>query len=136
MKNKIILSIKTRPINLVLILIVMFLYFCNNIFLKSNTTGMVHYFFISHFNDLICPLFFISYANILLISIGKELRKLRWIMLFGLCSGLVWEFWAPILKASSVTDILDLFFYLIGAFLYWCIINLYLFFKERRKFND
>lgn len=43
----------------------------------------------------------------------------------GLCSGLIWELFAPIIKSSSVTDIVDLIAYLFGTFLYWCIIKLY-----------
>ena len=36
----------------------------------------------------------------------------------------VWEFFAPVIKPSSVTDVKDLMCYILGTFLYWCIIKL------------
>lgn len=123
--KKILISVKSNPINLILMVIVFILYFFNNIILKKYTNGLIQYFFICYFNDLICPLLFFSYSNILLISVNKELKSLKWIMLMGLCSGLIWELFAPIIKSSSVTDIVDLIAYLFGTFLYWCIIKLY-----------
>lgn len=123
--RKILISIKKKPINLVLICIVLCLYFLNNLYLKENTSGLLQKFLICHFNDFICPLFFVSYSNLLLITVNRELKKLKWIMLFGLCSGLVWEFFAPVIKPSSVTDFLDLFFYSMGTFLYWIIVKIF-----------
>ena len=131
--KKIFQSIKQKPINLVLMILVLFFYFLNNIFLKVYTYGIVQKFLISHFNDFMCPLFFIAYSNLLLISVNREMKKLKWIMIFGFCSGLIWEFIAPLIKPSSVTDILDLLFYTLGTFLYWCIIKL---FPDRRKKYD
>lgn len=131
--QKIIRSIKQKPINLILIIIVLFLYFLNNTYLKSYTKGIVQKFLICHFNDLICPLFFISYSNLLLISVNRELKKLKWIIVFGFCSGLIWEYVAPLIKPSSVTDMVDLLFYTLGTFLYWCIVKL---FPDRRMKYD
>ena len=114
--KKIFQSIKQKPINLVLMIIVLFLYFLNNTFLKVYTEGVVQKFLICH-------------SNLLLISVNREMKKLKWIMIFGFCSGLIWEFVAPLIKPSSVTDILDLLFYTLGTFLYWCIAKL---FPDRR----
>ncbi len=122
--QKILMSIKQKTINLVLMCVVTCLYLLNNIYLKANTGGMLQKFMICHFNDFICPLFFISYSNLLLITINKELKELKWIILFSLCSAFVWEFFAPIIKPSSVTDFLDIIFYTLGACLYWCIIKI------------
>lgn len=118
------MSVKLKPINLILIIGVLILYFLNNFVFKKYTSGLIQHFFICYFNDLICPLLFFSYSNILLISINMELKKLKWIMLMGLCSGLIWELFAPLIKSSSVTDIVDLIAYLFGTFLYWCIIKI------------
>lgn len=131
--KKIIQSIRQKPINLVLMILVLFLYFLNNTYLKVFTEGGVQKFLICHFNDFICPLFFIAYSNLLLISVNKEIKKLKWVMIFGFSSGLVWEFIAPLIKPSSVTDILDLLFYTLGTFLYWCIVKL---FHDRRVKYD
>lgn len=122
--KKILLSIKLKPVNFMLIISVLILYLSNNLYLKNHTNDSMQNFFVCYFNDLICPLLFFSYSNILLICVNKELKKLKWIMLMGLCSGLVWEFFAPVIKPSSVTDVKDLMCYILGTFLYWCIIKL------------
>ena len=122
--KKILLSIKLKPVNLILIISVLILYLSNNVYLKNHTNGSMQKFFVCYFNDLICPLLFFSYSNILLICVSKELKKLKWIMLMGLCTGLVWEFFAPVIKPSSVTDVIDLICYLLGTFLYWYIMKL------------
>lgn len=126
-------SIRQKPVNLVLILVVLGLYFLNNLVLKVHTRGRLQYFMICHFNDLICPLFFFGYCNLLLITADKEIKKLHWIMLAGLCSGLVWEFFAPVLKPSTVTDWMDIVCYLLGTFLYWCILKII---PDRRKADE
>lgn len=126
-------SIRQKPINLILILVVLALYFLNNGIFKHHTSGWLQYFMICHFNDFICPLFFFGYCNLLLITANKEIKKLHWILLMGLCSGLVWEYFAPVIKPSTVSDVMDLVFYLLGTFLYWCILKLT---PDRRKENE
>lgn len=121
MKN-IWLSIKKNPQNSQLILIVACLYVLNNNYFKSNTDGILQYFMICYFNDLIAPILLLSYANILLISINYELKQVKWIILLGIGAGLFWEFSAPLFKTSSTTDINDLYMYTLGSFLYWCIV--------------
>lgn len=71
--KKIVESIRKRPVNLMLLILVVFAYWINNLFLKEHSGGLLRVFFIGYFNDLICPLFFFSYANMLLITVGKEL---------------------------------------------------------------
>ena len=127
--KKIFQSIKQKPINLVLMIMVLFLYLLNNKYLKIHTEGIFQKFLICHFNDFICPLFFIAYSNLLLIGVNRELKEFKRVMIFGFCAGLIWEFVAPLIKPSSVTDILDLLFYTLGTFLYWCILKL---FPDRR----
>ena len=107
-----------------------------NIKLKNNTEGLIQRFLICHFNDLMCPLLFISYSNMLLITVNKELTKLTWIMVLGIFSGLVWEFVAPVIKPSAVIDVIDLLFYALGTFLYWCIIKINCLFTDRRMKYD
>lgn len=121
----IISSVKKKPINIILMILTSIMYLLNNVIFKKITTGDLNLFMVGYFNDLICPLFFLSYCNILLLSIGKEIKKLYWLLLFSFCVGLVWEFVAPLLKKTSITDVLDLICYLIGAFLYWLILKIY-----------
>lgn len=121
--KKIVCSIKNRPINLWLMLMVAALYLINNCYLKIYAPQAIRWFFICYFNDLICPLLFFGYVNILLLTKGKELSKLKLILLFGLLVSIVWEYGAPILKESSITDIGDIGCYLIGSILYWWILK-------------
>ena len=131
--KKIIASIKARPVNLILMVLVSCLYVLNNTFFKTHTRGAVQYFMICHFNYLICPLFFLAYSNLLLLTVNKELKRFVWIILFGLCSGLIWEFFAPVIKPTAITDLLDLCFYVLGTILYWVILRI---FPGRRDVND
>lgn len=54
----IIKSIRKRPLNIILIQLVIVAYLINNLFFKVYTSGAVQQFFICYFNDLICPLLF------------------------------------------------------------------------------
>lgn len=117
-------------------ILTLLLYFLNNLFFKKVTTGGLNIFMVGYFNDLICPFFFLSYCNTLLLSVGKEIRKLCWLLLFSFCAGLVWEFVAPLLKETSVTDILDLMCYLLGTFFYWLVLIIYQKYSCRGIDND
>ena len=116
-------SIKQKPINLILMAIVLCLYFLNNTVFKFCTRGIIQEFMICYFNDFICPLFFISYSNLLLITVNKEIKAYKSLLIFGFCASLVWEFFAPIIKPTATADFVDLVFYILGTSLYWYIIN-------------
>ena len=121
--KKIVESIRKRPVNLMLLILVVFAYWINNLFLKEHSGGLLRVFFLGYFNDLICPLFFFSYANMLLITVGKEIARLWVICLVSLCTSCVWEFVAPLMKPSSTTDPLDIFCYITGGVVYWAILR-------------
>lgn len=121
--KKIVESIRKRPVNLMLLILVVFAYWINNLFLKEHSGGLLRVFFIGYFNDLICPLFFFSCANMLLITVGKEIARLWVICLVSLCTSCVWEFVAPLMKPSSTTDPLDIFCYITGGVVYWAILR-------------
>ena len=117
--------------NIMLIVIVCLLYLFNNQVLKKCTEGLAREFVISYFNDLICPVFFCSYVNVLLSFIKQEICKLKWLVLLVLGAGLIWEFFAPLLKPSSVTDIMDLLCYIVGTVFYWFLLKIFQ--KERNR---
>lgn len=121
--KKLIKSIQKRPINLILIASVSSMYLFNNLFLKEHSSGLLRIFFVCYFNDLICPLFFFSYANLLLITVNKEISCLWGVCLISLCTSCVWEFVAPLIKPSSTTDPLDIVCYLTGGIAYWIILR-------------
>ena len=119
--TKIWTSIKRKPLNLLLILVVICMYFLNNFYFKYRTEGIVKYFLVCYLNDLIAPILLISYANILLISINYEINKIQWIIFLGFGAGLLWEFVAPFYRTSATTDFIDLCFYVLGSIIYWCM---------------
>lgn len=116
-------GIQKRPINLVLLLCVPAAYLLNNTVLKTHTAGLAQFFFQCYFNDLICPLLFFSYANILLLMVDKELSDIRGIFLTGLCAGIVWEYLAPFWKPTAIVDPGDFACYLLGSIIYWVILK-------------
>lgn len=118
-------SLKKMPINGILIVVITLLYFVNNYILKKHTIGFLNYYFICYFNDLICPLFFLSYVNMLLITIGKKITKLMCILFICVLTGVVWEFFAPFIKNSSTTDFCDIVCYILGGVLYYFIISIW-----------
>lgn len=122
--RKIIHALRIRPINGFFMLAVVILYLSNNFYIKSHSCGLMQWFFICFFNDLICPLFFVSYANTLLLTVGKEIRKLHHILALCLSAGLFWELGGPLLKPTATTDFWDILFYLLGGFIYWIFLTL------------
>lgn len=107
--------------------IVFLLYLLNNIVLKKTFQyTAVGWFFIGYFNDLICPIGFMSYLNLVCSYAKIRIEKLLAIQVCVFAAGLVWEFVAPIVKPNSVIDIWDLVCYQFGGILYYCA----LFFKN------
>ena len=111
------------PINIILIIIVLALYILNNTYLKHATSGIVQYMLICHFNDLMCPLFLMSYANLLLLTVGRKVVSLKGILFIVIPAGLIWEFFAPFIKPSTTTDLYDLLCYVVGGVLYYFIVK-------------
>lgn len=121
--HKIVGSVKHRPLNMVLISTVLVLYLLNNSYFKLQTTGIIRYFLVCYFNDLICPVLFFSYANLLLLTVDKEITQLWQICFIGLCASCFWEFGAPYIKLTAVTDPIDIVFYLVGSVIYWGLLR-------------
>ena len=128
----ILLSIRKRPLNIILILVAAALYLINNLFLKKNLPGTAAWFFTGYFTDLICPLIFFAYANMLLLTTGREIRRLRSLLAAAAGAGFVWEFAAPLWKDGSVTDPADMLCYFAGSTVYWFLLQRCLK-KEREK---
>ena len=121
--KEILKSIRNNKFDTFLIIVVLIFYTINNLIIKSNTQGFIHEFFKCHFNDLMAPVFMLSYTNILLGTRNLRLIKIQYIIIFILVAGCVWEFVAPHLKHGSVTDINDLVCYIIGALIYAGLVN-------------
>ena len=135
LKQKLIGS-KNFFLNWWIICSVVCLYLLNNSCFKKCSKNVLQYFFVCYFNDLICTPLLLAYVNLLLSLIGHSLSKLLHILFLCLCAGLVWEFVAPLMKPSSVTDPIDLLCYLSGGMLYWLLLRTIQYYSlkiERKK---
>lgn len=124
-------SIKKCPLNLFLIILVSGMYLLNHFVLKKSLWGIAWLFCVCYLNDLMCPLLFFAYANLLLLTVGKELKGCAKILAASFCAGMVWEFLAPVVKPSAVTDFWDLVCYMTGGLLYWALLSIWK--KEKRS---
>lgn len=112
-----------KRIDILIIVTVLALYSLNNIFFKNITSGIIHEFLVCHFNDLICPFFFLSYCNLLLNTQNKGISRLSTIIIVCALCGFVWEYIAPYLKHSSISDPIDFLCYVIGGTLYYFLLR-------------
>ena len=109
-----------RLFDVATIFIVALLYVINNIFLKRMCCcTALNTFFVGYFNDLICPLGFISYLNIVFSYINHRIKKWWEIQLWTLGAGMIWEYFAPLVKPTAVADPYDLLCYIFGAGFYY-----------------
>lgn len=121
--KRILSSIRRHRKDTAAAVLVAVLYVVNNLYLKSQFSGNLRIFFVCYLNDLMAPVFLLSYANILLGSIQRRLQKLWQILPMIFVFGCCWEFAAPLFKQSSVTDLIDILCYMAGAVLYWALIG-------------
>lgn len=111
-------AIFKRKINLVGIAIALCVYVINKACLIPYTHGSFNYFCRCYLNDLVCPLFFLGYCQILLIWIDREIKSYWKCMLLIMIAGCVWEYGAPFINAKSVSDVWDLVCYFVGGMVY------------------
>lgn len=119
--KKTIQNFKANLFDLIILVTVSLLYQLNNHYIKANTIGIPHEFFVCYFNDLMAPMFMLSYSNILLRTVGRSITKILHIVAFCLLIGTVWEFFAPFIKRGAVWDPLDIVCYLFGGLFYWAL---------------
>ena len=114
-------SITRRKSNYICILIAIGIYVINKIWLIENTHGELQYFCQCYLNDLVCPLFFIGFSQILLIWAENEMVYIRQYILFIVVYGLIWEYIAPLINPKAVTDVKDIWCYLLGMLVYYVL---------------
>ena len=112
-------SVWKRKINIICITVATSIYCLNQLVLKKQLTGNVGYFCKCYLNDLVCPLFFLSYAQIMLIWAKCEIRTYIGLIVLGMTAGIVWEYFAPIINSKAVTDVYDLVCYFCGIQIYY-----------------
>ena len=114
-----------RFINVVLLFGSSLIYICNRLFFQKLARGSLLLFCKCYLNDLLFPLWYLSIANILLITADFELKSFTPVFAVGLLTGLFWEYVAPLLNPKSVSDPVDLMCYLAGTVLYYSIYKMY-----------
>lgn len=112
-------AIFKRKINLVEMTTAICVYIINKACLIPYTQGQLNYFCRCYLNDLVCPLFFLGYCQILLIWIDHEIKSWWKCMLLIMVAGCIWEYGAPFINAKSVSDVWDLVCYFVGGMVYF-----------------
>lgn len=83
--------------------------------------GVIGYFFHCYFNDLMAPIFFLSICSIVLKWAGCKTLNLITLIILGMSAGFVWEYFAPAINNTAVTDPMDLVCYFMGTITYYII---------------
>ena len=115
--------------NILCIGIALIIYCFNKLILINISSGLVGCFFRCYLNDLVCPLFFLGYCQILFLWVGYELFSYKSCLFLGMSAGIVWEYFAPVINTRAVSDSLDLLCYFIGINIYVALIR----FDQRAK---
>lgn len=112
-------AVEKRKVNYLGIAVAACVYAINKSFLITQITGKIGYFCRCYLNDLVCPLFYLGYCQILLLWIGYEIKSFRLCLLLGTISGLIWEYVAPFINSNAVSDPIDIICYFIGTNVYY-----------------
>lgn len=119
-----------EPLKLdVSVLFVCLLLFAANSFLVKPAVGSspLGEFMRNHFNDCVGGLGFVAYTNILfdLIKPKYRLKNPLIIISYIFVCGLCWEYVCPLFVKPNVADWWDMVAYVVGAAVYWCILEIY-----------
>ena len=98
------------------------LFLMNNFIFKNISIIYLNMFFNYYFNDIIAPIVYLSYINILTCSfLDKSINSLVIIILIIIVCSFFWEYVALFLKPSSIFDINDIICYFIGGFIFYLL---------------
>lgn len=107
--------------NLSIFIIGVILYLLNTLIFSNLSNFKLNYFFTSYFNDLIAPLLLFAYINLLLSLINKKVYSLKYLIIIILSCSFAWEYLVLFFKPNSVSDPIDVLFYILGTLTYWII---------------
>jgi len=93
--------------NLMIFSVSISMYVLNTLIFSKITSFQLNYFFNCYFNDLLAPILLLSYINLLLSILKEKIYSLKYLILIIL------------LCPNSVSDPLDVLFYLLGTLIYW-----------------
>ena len=107
--------------NFSIFIISVLLYLLNRFIILNINNSTIHYFFSGYFDDLLAPLLLFSYINILLSFYNKKIYSLKYLIIFILLVSIVWEYLIVFIKPTSLSDPIDVIFYILGTLIYWII---------------
>jgi|LDZT01.1.fsa_nt_gi hypothetical protein len=97
------------------------LYIFNTLIFSHLNNSEIHYFFTCYFNDLLAPLLLFSYINLVLSLREKKIYALKYLIIIIIACSFVWEYLILFFKPTSVSDPVDVVFYVLGTIIYWLI---------------
>ena len=107
--------------NFLIFLICVLLYLLNTLILSNINNYELNIFFTGYFNDLLAPLLLFSYINLILSLNNKNVYSLQYLIIIIILCSFVWEYIILFFKPTSVSDPIDVIFYLTGTIIYWMI---------------
>lgn len=107
--------------NIIIIGMTVAFYVVNQIIKTKISIEVIRWFMCCYFNDTIGGTTFIAYCNMVFGFYKRKMVKLWQIELLLFFAGLFWEYVTPIFRTNTISDIWDVFAYMIGGFLYWLI---------------
>ena len=113
-----------RKCNLCCIAIALLVYVVNKTWLINITAGAAEVFCRSFLNDLVCPLFFLGFANIVFLWAGFELNSYLKCLSVGMVCGMIWEYFAPVINPKATSDPWDLLCYFVGISIYYLLLRI------------
>lgn len=106
--------------NFAVMILVVVLYFMNQLVFKPTSEGFLHWFLVCYFNDIIAGMMAISSFNILLSVLNIRMLSLKKILAVVLVAAVIWEFPCQF-RSDAVSDIWDVVAYECGGILYYLI---------------
>ncbi|MGF0110704.1 MULTISPECIES: hypothetical protein [unclassified Clostridium] len=95
----------------------------NNQIKEQISNEAIKWFMTSYFNDITGGMTFTAYTNLVLSFRNIKMHKLWQIELLMFSCGVFWEFITPLYRFDTVSDIWDVFAYMLGGILYWVIVK-------------
>lgn len=107
--------------NSLIFIICILLYLMKMLIFQNVNNSTLHYFFTCYFDDLLAPLLLFSYTNLLISFIDKKIYSFRYLIILILIFSCICEYLVPFIKPTSVSDPIDMMFYVLGTLIYWII---------------
>ena len=84
----------------------------------------VSYFMRCYFNDIFGSTLFLLFLNLVYSFLfPKYVVRFYHVEILMLICGVLWEYFTPLYRSDTTTDIIDVFAYLLGGVIYWYILG-------------